>query len=227
VPLLEGLVLEGRIFTMDALLTQRMVAQVIVEGGGDYVLYAKGNQPRLAAAIRRVFTTSPAADAPPPATASTTDRGHGRVEHRRLTVRAARFAGREAWPGLRQVFQLERETRVLTTGAHRQEVVYGLTSLVPLRADLAASAADATRLLDLTRHQWHIENRSHWVRDVTFDEDRSQVRCGSIPEILAAFRNAAIGLLRLAGERNIAAGCRRMAAQPRRALALLGLARNN
>lgn len=226
VPLLEGLVLEGRIFTMDALdalLTQRLVAQVIVEGGGDDVLSAKGNQRRLEAAIAQVFATPPAADAPPPATASTTEQGHGRLEHRRLTVRVAQFTGRDEWPGLHQVFPLERETELLTTGKRRHEVVHGLTRLAPT----GDPAADATRLLGLTRHQWPSEHRSHSVRDVTFDEDRSQVRCGSIPEVLAAFRNTAIGRLRLVGETNIAAGCRRLAAQPQLALALLGIPIDN
>ena len=79
------------------------------------------------------------------------------------------------------------------------------------------------RLLQLVRGHWHIENKSHWVRDVTFDEDRSQVRCGSIPQVMAAFRNTTIGLLRGAGYTNIAAACRRRAAQPAQALALIGI----
>ncbi len=72
------------------------------------------------------------------------------------------------------------------------------------------------------RH-WHIENKSHYVRDVTFDEDRSQVRCGSIPQVLAAIRNTCIGLMRNSGYKNIAAACRYHAAQPHAALALLGI----
>ena len=72
-----------------------------------------------------------------------------------------------------------------------------------------------------------IENKSHWVRDVTFDEDRSQVRCGNIPHMMAALRNTAIGLLRWAGHTNIAAACRRLAAQPAQALALIGIAFEN
>ena len=75
----------------------------------------------------------------------------------------------------------------------------------------------------VTRDHWCIENRSHWVRDVTFDEDRSQVRCGATPQVMAALRNTAIGLLRLHGEPNIAAASRRLAAQPHLALALLGI----
>ena len=59
--------------------------------------------------------------------------------------------------------------------------------------------ADAARLLALVRGHWHIENQSHWVRDVTFDEDRSQVRCGNIPQVMATLRNTVIGLMRKAG----------------------------
>jgi hypothetical protein len=65
------------------------------------------------------------------------------------------------------------------------------------------------------------------VRDVTFDEDRSQVRTAALPEILAALRSTALGLLRAHGAPNIAAACRRYAAQPWAALALLGLPRQN
>lgn len=67
------------------------------------------------------------------------------------------------------------------SGKRRQEVVYGVTSLKRERAS-------AEQLLEMSRKHWHIENKSHWVRDVTFDEDRSQVRCGSIPQIMAALR---------------------------------------
>ena len=83
--------------------------------------------------------------------------------------------------------------------------------------------ATPERLLALVRGQWQIEHQSHGVRDVTFDEDRSQVRCGSIPQVMAALRNTAMGLLRWAGHTNIAAACRRLAAQPAQALALIGI----
>jgi predicted transposase YbfD/YdcC len=212
-PLLQSLVLEGRIFTMDALLTQRPIAQAIVQGGADYVMLAKSNQPTLEADIALVFTEPPEDDLQ--LHAQTIDRGHGRIERRQLTVSAA-LADYSDWPGLQQVFRIQRHTILRSTGEIRTETVYGLTSLEPTQAD-------AHHLLRITRHHWRIENRSHWVRDVTFDEDRSQVRCGSTPEIMAAFRNTAIGLLRVAGDSNIAAACRRIAAQPRSALALIGL----
>ena len=71
----------------------------------------------------------------------------------------------------------------------RQEVIYGVTSL-------GRERADAEQLLELVRQHWHIENKSHWVRDVTFDEDRSQARSGNIPQVMATLRNTAIGLMR-------------------------------
>jgi hypothetical protein len=113
---------------------------------------------------------------------------------------------------------VEREVVHLRTGEVEQETVYGVTSL-------EVGRADAERLLQLVRHHWHIENRSHWVRDVTYDEDRSQVRVGSIPRVMAAIRNTVIGLLRVNGATNIAAATRRMAARPAEALALLGISR--
>jgi hypothetical protein len=143
------------------------------------------------------------------------DTGHGRVERRHLQLTAA-VAGKLGWPGLAQGFRLERWARVKKTGKERQEVVYGITSL-------PAELAGPGQLLALTRGQWTIENRSHWVRDVTFGEDQSQVRCGSVPQVLAALRNTAIGLLRWAGHANIAAATRYYAARPCEALVLLGI----
>lgn len=143
------------------------------------------------------------------------DLGHGRVERRQLRLTPA-VAGKLGWRGLSQGFRLERWVREKKTGTERQEVVYGITSLPPRLAGPA-------QLLGLTRGQWLIENRSHWVRDVTYGEDQSQVRCGSIPQVLAAVRNTAIGLLRWAGHPNIAAATRYYAARPVEALALLGI----
>ena len=215
--LLHHLVLEGRIVTMDALLTQRHVAQTIVDKGGDYVMIVKENQPRLRADIELVFTLPPVGDRQD--TARTIDLGHGRIEQRNLTTSDA-LVGYSDWPGLAQVFELGRHVMIQSTGEERVEVVYGVTSLRPERATPG-------RLLALVRGQWHIENKSHWVRDVTFDEDRSQVRCGNIPQVMAALRNTAIGLLRWAGYTNIAAACRRLAAQPVQALALIGIKLEN
>ncbi len=210
---LSQIVLTGRVVTMDALLTQRQVAQTIVDAGGDYVMIVKDNQPQLKADIELVFTMPPAGDRQE--SVRTVDVGHGRIETRNLTTSQA-LVGYSDWPGLAQVCEVGRHVITKKTGKEQIEVVYGVTSLSPERATPG-------RVLELVRGHWAIENKSHWVRDVTFDEDRSQVRCGNIPQVMAALRNIAIGLLRWAGETNIAAACRRFAAQPAQALALIGI----
>jgi Transposase DDE domain len=96
-------------------------------------------------------------------------------------------------------------------------VAYGITSLPP-------TAADPARLLALNRAHWAIENRLHWVRDVTFDEDRCRVRKGAGAHVMASLRNVAISLLRLAGAANIAQALRRCAWNRSHALRLIGLA---
>ena len=118
------------------------------------------------------------------------------------------------WPGAAQVFRIRRERRQKKSGEREAETVYGITSLT-------AKQADAGKLLEWVRGHWKIENQSHWVRDVTFDEDRSQVRSGSVPQVMAALRNTAIGLIHRAGHANVASACRYYAARPWEAVALL------
>ena len=212
--LLSRLLLKGRVITMDALLTQRKVAEAILERGGHYVMIAKDNQPELRKWIKALFD-EPLWLREAPQSAESLDLGHGRIEKRKLQSSSA-LSDHELWPGLEQVFAIEREVTHQKSGKSSQEVVYGCTSLTKQRAS-------AAMLLKLVRGHWTIENKSHWVRDVTFDEDRSQVREGNIPQVMAALRNTVIGLMRKAGESNIAAACRRFAAQPRAALALIGI----
>ena len=158
---------------------------------------------------------TPAHLAAPLRRAPTVDKGHGRIERRRLSARAL-LPGDCAWPGAQQVFRLERRVIRTKTGETHTEVLEGLTSR-------SAEAADPQQVLGFLREYWPIENKSQWVRDVTFDEDRSQVRTGAIPQVMAALRNTTIGLLRCAGATNIAAACRYYAAQPWAALTLLGI----
>jgi predicted transposase YbfD/YdcC len=216
--LLQALVLEGRVVTVDALHTQRSVAETIVDAGGDYIMAVKDNQPQLCEDIMTLFG-EPQVVADTLTTSLSVDAGHGRIEVRRLTASSA-LVGYTPWPGLQQVFQLERTITIKKTGHQRHEIVYGVTSLTPQQAD-------AAQLLQLTRHHWSIENRVHWVRDVTFDEDRSTVRCGHIPQVMALLRNITVSLLRLAGHANIAAANRHYAANPWAALALIGIIPEN
>ncbi|MHA2302627.1 MAG: ISAs1 family transposase [Candidatus Thorarchaeota archaeon] len=210
---LKNLVLEGKIITTDAMHTQRVTCQTIVDGGGDYVTIVKDNQHQLLDDVKTTFH-GPFSWMLEKSYDATLDAGHGRIEKRCLTA-CDELPHYMDWPGVEQVFMVERATIVKKTGEYYAETVYGITSLTPQQAD-------ASRLSSLVRGHWHIENRSHWVRDVTFDEDRSQVRSGNIPQVMAALRNTAIGLMRWAGETNIAAACRMFAAKPRLALKLIG-----
>jgi predicted transposase YbfD/YdcC len=213
-PLLDALVLDGRVVTADALHTHADVARSIISRGGDYLLPVKENQPVLRSDIALVFAHGKEL-ADTITQAQTTDCHGGRVETRRLSASTA-LQGYLTWPGHAQVLELHRMVTQKRTSKTRHEVVYGITSLAPERAS-------AAQLLRLWREHWHVENRLHWVRDVTFDEDRSQVRAGRAPQVMAALRNVAISALRLCGAENIAAACRRYAARPALALAAVGI----
>lgn len=217
--LLADLVITGRVFTMDALLTQREIAQTIVKNQGDYVMIAKDNQPTLRTDIVTLFEPEVCTPgfSPPPKdlrTAPTINKGHGRMEYRTLQASTALNEYLD-WPGVQQVFRLDRKTIILKTGEVRQETVYGLTSLPSTRAD-------AARLLQLTRAHWSIENCSHWVRDVTFGEDHSQVRKGTLPQVMAALRNCMIGLFHFLAFRFVPDGLDFFAARPTEALDVIG-----
>ena len=120
------------------------------------------------------------------------------------------------FPHAAQVLVLTRHVTDLAGGHPRTEVAYGITSLDAARAGPA-------RLAALVRGQWQIENRAHWVRDVTFGEDASQIRAGHGPQVMASLRNLAISLLRLGGHGNIARGARWAGRDPTRAFVLLGV----
>lgn len=174
---------------------------------GHYFFAVKGNQPTLLQDITAIWDEGPEA-----APETQVDQHGDRVEQRRLWV-SDLLVGYSDWPHLAQVCRLERIVRA--KGKTRRELAYAVTSLPP-------AEANPQRLLALWRGHWGIENRVHWVRDVTFDEDRSQVRTGSAPQIMAALRNLTISVIRLAGETNIAAALRRHAVHPSRPLALIG-----
>ncbi len=148
------------------------------------------------------------------------DKGHGRLEQRAIWTSTA-VNGYASFPHLGQVFCIRRTTtdlqgNVLKGRKSTEELVYGLTSLRP-------EQASAAELLAYNRGHWQIENRLHYVRDMTYDEDRSQVRRHRRPHAMATLRNIAISLLRLSGARNLAAATRYLGRQPERPLRLLGL----
>lgn len=172
-------------------------------------MFAKGNQPGLEQVLEGIFTLGRWSTLPT-RSAEEVDKGHGRVERRSIRTSEA-IQGWDEWPDVAQGFCLDRETLLLKSGRRRKERVYGITSL-------SGEEADPECLLAHSRAHWGIENRLHYVRDVTFDEDRSQVRVGSIPQVMAALRNATLGVMRLAGATNIASECRRYAGHPHAAV---------
>lgn len=207
--------LYGRVVTVDALLTQRKIAQAILDGNGDYIMIVKENQPHLLDAVQSVFTAGNDSFKEI-ATAETVDLGHGRIEHRVLKL-CVGVGSISDWPGLNIAFQIERNTINKKTGKQTNEVEYGISSL-------SANRITPGIFLKLVRGHWTIENCSHYVRDVTYGEDLSQVRSGNVPKAMATLRNTAIGIMRAAGRLNIAAACREFAAKPLLALNLVGIA---
>jgi predicted transposase YbfD/YdcC len=200
--LLEQLDLDGVVVSLDAMHTQTDTATTILKAGGDYVFTVKANMPTLHKNLKEL----PWKDVPS-YTATTTGRG------RRVT-RTIKVVDVPEWiqfPGAAQVAQLRRT--VTEKGTKTVEVVYLITS---------ANNDDAPpqRLASWVQGHWTIENRLHYVRDVTYQEDGSQVRTGQAPRVMTSCRNAAISLLRIDGWENIAAGCRHHARHPDHALKL-------
>jgi predicted transposase YbfD/YdcC len=207
-PLLEHLDLAGAVVTADALHTHAEAAEFLVTvKQADYLFVVKANQPTLLDRCARLaWHQVPVLD-------RTRDRAHGRVEIRTLKAVTVRGLG---FPHAAQVLQVTRKTRELHSRRWRTRIVYAVTSLTFAKASPA-------RLADLIRGHWGIENGLHYVRDVTFAEDVSQVRSGAGPQVMAALRNLAIGLLCRAGPVNLAAALRYHSRDPHRPLATLGI----
>lgn len=207
-PLLEPLDLSGWVVTVDAMHVQKDTARYLVEDKqAAYVFTAvKDNQPNLFAALDELaWKQAPVAH-------QCWHRGHGRLEERTIQVLPAPPGG---FPHAAQAFLIERyvydphNTQRLVSAASS----LGITSL-------PARLAGPAQLATYVRGHWGIESL-HWIRDVTFDEDRHQLRTGSAPQILAGLRNLAIGALRTAGRTKIAAGLRWVSRNPLRVLDIL------
>ncbi len=145
--------------------------------------------------------------------AETVGKSRGRIERRRLQA-STRLATYSDWPELAQVCRLVRTTK--RNGVETTEIDYAITS-VP------RDQADAAQLLTWWRGHWGIENRSHYVRDVTLGEDACQICKGDAPQNLAALRNAIVSMLRMEGNSNIAAALRACTWKTQRMLAMLGI----
>lgn len=211
-PLIEPLNLDGMVVTADALHTQRAAAKLVNNKNAGYVFGVKKNQPTLwNAAINIVDSIN--LDR---AEFETSQRGHGRIDRHRIWTAAVPAS--ITFPHAARYVIVERESSTLADERTSIEQRIYITSLT-------ATQATAEHLHRLINGHWSIENSLHWVRDVTYDEDRSQVRTGTTPRILATLRNLAISIIRCTTTRatNIAAATRQLARQPNLTLDLLGI----
>jgi predicted transposase YbfD/YdcC len=192
--LLRLLALEGAIVTIDAMGCQTAIATQVVDQHAEYVLALKDNHPTLHERVRAIFADADrAAGTPLPlgdlVAATTTDKGHGRIEHRRCRAigdpaSLAYIDPRHAWPNLRSVVCIESTRRIGDTVS--TEARHYLSSLPP----------DAARLARTIRSHWGIENRLHWALDVVFREDDCRVHADHAPQNFAVIRHFALNLLR-------------------------------
>jgi predicted transposase YbfD/YdcC len=203
--LVEGLDLKGKIVCADAMHTQRQFSVDIVAQGGDFIWFLKDNQPTMLADVEQFFKPARVSAGwhPPelPRTiAEQTNKGHGRLEKRTLTLMVDKEQFLE-WPAVKQVFKLERYVHRLREGKESTEVVYGLTSCSP-------DMASAEQMLTWTRHYWGIENGLHYRRDVTLREDATRFSCPALAKTMAAINNFVIGLSQKLGYSNLASARR-------------------
>jgi predicted transposase YbfD/YdcC len=205
--LLDELDLTGVLITADAAHTNRNHADYLHGRGGHYLLCAKLNQPTLLRRLRALPWTQIGV------AARERGRGHGRVETRTVSVVSLHPCpdlGGEFFPHAAQAIKVIRRRRPLGSTKWTTVTVYAITSLTAVQAN-------PVLLARWLRQHWSIEVL-HWIRDVSFDEDRSQVRTSNGPQIMAALRNLVITALRLAGHTNIAAALRHHARDPQRPL---------
>ncbi|MEN9934112.1 MAG: hypothetical protein RLZZ387_691 [Chloroflexota bacterium] len=217
VPLLLGeRDLTDTIISMDALLTQRSLAEQIIAQGGSYLMIVKANQPQLRDDLALFFDLPAiAADREHWDHTRTVSRGHGRLETRTLECTSG-DCGWLGWPGATYVARRTCERYVFKTGKTTRAVTYGITNLPP-------AETSAALLETLWRGHWTIESGSHYVRDVTLGEDGNHMHTGQAPQALAAMRNGLLALWRRNGWRNIADAVRATAASVTTALAFIGV----
>ena len=191
--------LDGVVFVADALHAQTDHAEQVAARGGHLLIPVKGNQPTLFAQLKALpWTQVPVGE-------RRREVGHGRTETRTVKAVTVATPGGLGFPHAQQAVRITR-TRT-TKGKTTREMAYLVVSLPAEHAQPADLGAWA-------RSEWHIENRLHYVRDVTPREDAHQARTGNGPAVFATLRNTSIGYHRSNGEPNIARATRRANRRP-------------
>lgn len=217
--IISQLALEGAIVLADAMHTQRTLSTQVVEAGGDYVWVAKDNQPRTRWAIEKLFVhevcnlQKGAPLSKDIQMARKVNKQRGRIEQRTMMT-STQLNEYLDWPYVAQVFRIERIVYHPHLQGKTREVVYGLTSLSPEKANPA-------KLLTLFREYWKIESGLHYRRDVTLREDATRLTVGHAGHNMAILNNLVIGLCLSHGFDNLAKARRFFSAQPQAALVLL------
>lgn len=218
---LKSVEISQKVVTGDALYTQKALVTQILEAQGDYVLPVKENQPHLYQSLQSLF----APESPKPGfgsiptdflTACKVNKGHGRIETRLITT-SEMLNAYAAWPGLAQVYRLERHVQWWRKGrCYRTSnaVEFGITSLT-------RQQASPLRLLQIRRAHWGIETGLHYRRDVTLREDAARMTVGNTGRVMASINNLVLALIRQAGFHNAAQARRWFAAHLSDAFALL------
>jgi predicted transposase YbfD/YdcC len=219
-PVLLDLVdLRNKVVIGDAIHTQWQISIQIGRAGGNYLWTVKGNQPQLQQDLKDWFDLKidliPGMGCPPKdfRSATTTSKGHGRIETRTLTT-SSQLNDFLDWPFLHQVFKLERTATICKTGKQRHEIIYGVTSL-------PKEEASPQQLLHMLRSYWQIENGLHYRRDVTLHEDQTRFKKHSAAQVMAVINNLVLGLIAQSDFLSVPAARRFYAAHPNEALDLL------
>jgi predicted transposase YbfD/YdcC len=187
--LLELLDVSGCIVTIDAIGSQKKIAKQLIEQGADYILPLKGNQGRVYQDAQTLFADAEAIDYEDCDHCKTFSKGHGRIEIRECWTTAhpeylQALYKPEQWAGLQSVIKVCAERRLEEKTETKTR--YYISSL----------PGDAKQLLNAIRTHWHIENRLHWVLDLTFREDESRIRKGNGAQNMAILRQMALNLLK-------------------------------
>jgi len=214
IPVIDTLDIAGKTITADALLTQRKLAQYLVEDRlAHYVFIAKDNQPTLAQAIRLVFETRGEPDYSEPFTLA-----HGRLESRSIWT-STQLNDYLDFPFVGQIFAIQRHTINKKTGKESNDIAYGLTSHSP-------QSANPERVLKFNRDHWGVESH-HYILDWNWNEDRCTICTDHGPENITRLRRFATGLIKSISKDSVALTIDKLSRNVRRVFDYLRMTDNS